>query len=238
MSIRRFIPALAGLVFLALAWPAVAQSDRAKVYETPQEVFDAYVTAVNKGDYRARVACYPPVVQKKLATDWAIQGVFRRSQANGSGKIKGVDYKPLFEVLDKHGLTEDATKGITGLETGKKRDAARSTLIALIKDHGAFVAEYETALAVVTARPRPKDRDKDKDKDKEKEKDKDKSKGKPTEVRPKLTEVKINGDKATGVPVLTVDGKEQKGSVEFVKVGGGWRIIPDRRLLDDKPEKR
>jgi hypothetical protein len=59
-------------------------------------------------------------------------------------------------------------------------------------------------------------------------------------VRPKLTEVKIDGDKATGVPVLTIDGKEQKGSVEFVKVGDGWRIIPDRRLLDEseKAEKR
>jgi hypothetical protein len=217
---------LLAALLLSLAVPAGAQKekDKPKVYKTPQEVFDAFVTAVNKNDHKTRIACYPPVVQKKLATDWAIQGVFRRSQADSDGKIKGVDYKPLFEVLDKHGLTEKATKGITGLETGKKRIAARSTLIGLVKDHAAFVADYEIALAAVTDKGRPREKDK----------------AKQTEVRPKLTEVKIDGDKATGVPVLTIDGKEKKGSVDFVKVGDGWRIIPDRRLLDDsdKPENR
>jgi hypothetical protein len=43
---------------------------------------------------------------------------------------------------------------------------------------------------------------------------------------PRLTEVKITGDRATGVAVIIIDGKEMKHPVQFVRVGGTWKIAP------------
>ena len=61
-------------------------------------------------------------------------------------------------------------------------------------------------------------------------------------VEEKLEGVKIDGDKAAGTLVRTVVGKDKKERVkrepvEFVKIDGGWRIIPSMEF-DDKEEKK
>src|SRR4051794_21720146 len=132
---------LCGLLLAALAASA-AQKDKdekpkdkdllkAKAYKTPTEVFDAAVAAMGKKDWAVMVSCFTPEAQKQMAVDLAMQGTFMRSQAEGklvkdkrlkdNDKDKGEPepdeklrkkYKPVFDVMDGHGLTEKALKDV------------------------------------------------------------------------------------------------------------------------------
>jgi len=127
-------------------------------------------------------------------------------------------YKPIYEALDKHGLTEKATRDFEfeGVHlTAKSKEAA----MKLVKDPVAFAGDFMDATGKLGAQPDDKDL-----------------------PRPKLTELKIDGDKATGVIIDKVKVKvkvavkdkdkeevkdelqERKVPIVFEKIDGGWRI--------------
>src|SRR4051794_38526403 len=153
---------LCGLLLAALAASA-AQKDKdekpkdkdlpkAKAYKTPTEVFDAAVAAMGKKDWAVMVSCFTPEAQKQMAVDLAMQGTFMRSQAEGKlvkdKRLKDKDkeepepeekrrkkYKPVFDVMDGHGLTEKALKDvkIKGFRPSKED---REAILKLVKDPG------------------------------------------------------------------------------------------------------
>src|SRR5262249_20448993 len=150
-----------GLVLAALAACAVAQKDKAdkdkdkpikaKLYKTPEECFEVAATAVMKRDGRLLLSIATPKAQKQMAADSVEQGLYLRALAEGrlaKDKAKGVKneqlakaYRPFFEVLDKHGLTEEATKDLEfeGRQLTKK---SKEAALKLVKDPIAFAANY------------------------------------------------------------------------------------------------
>src|SRR3954452_1492249 len=142
---------LGGLLLAALVVSASAQDVepkyKAKIYKTPKDCFEAVLAASEKRDARTLVDCFTPDAVKQMAGDLASQGFFLRDQAEGKAfkdKEKGKPdeetakrLKPMLDVLDKHGLTEKATKDLRpkGFRASKKE---REALLKLVKDPAAF----------------------------------------------------------------------------------------------------
>jgi hypothetical protein len=225
---------LGGLLLAALAVSA-AQKDKdekpkdkdkeqpkAKVYKTPKDAFDAAVAAMSKKDYAIMVSCFTPEAHKQMAADLAMQGMFIRGKAEGGpakDKEKGEpdekamkQYKPVFDVMDKHGLTKAATKDLKskGFRASKED---REAILKLVKDHAAFAAAFMTAQDKASDAPERDD------------------------PKPTLTDVKVDGDKASGNVVVKFKVKakdkdaeevrERKQPVTFSKIKGGWLIDPE-----------
>jgi len=231
---------LAGLLLAALAVSAVGQKDdkdkakdkpKDKLHKTPEACFDAVVAALEKKDSAAMVASLTPKAQNRMALEYVGQGIQLRGVAEGKlPKDKGQKneqlaklYKPLFDVLDKHGLTEKATKDLETDEKGTLTTKGRGAALKLVKDPVAFLSDMLAATDKLDTRPKDKD-----------------------EPKPKLTDVKIDGDKATGTVIETIrikqkdkDDKvqEEKHPVRFEKVDGGWRLDPSPDEKKDKEAK-
>jgi hypothetical protein len=126
--------------------------------------------------------------------------------------------------MDKHGLTEKATREVKESKDPKENEKAKKAALELVKDPEAFLADFLAAFDSIGG---VKDENK---------------------VKEKLTDVKTDGDKATGTIVRTFKGKddkevEVKEEVRFVKVDGSWRMIPqlmgeEAKDKDKKDEKK
>ncbi len=192
---------LGGLLLVALALAAGAQTDKgkAKVYKTPQAVFEASQAAVKKGDFKAFVACFSRESQKDLAVDLAIGGLELRAEAAEDSKLRK-KAKPVFDVMAKYGLSEKATKKIKPPKSAKEAEAMHKALEKLIDKPAAFAAAFmkaEDEAGLVGSKP---------------------------SGDAKLTGLKVNRNRAQGLMVFKIDGKERKEPVVFVKVGEGWKL--------------
>jgi len=216
---------------------AAAQKDKdekpaAKIYKTPQECFDDAAAAMVKKDRTAMLACFTPEAHKQMAADMAVQGISMRAEMTGkSAKDKDKaekdeallkKYKQLFDVLDKHGLTEAATKDLK-VKDFRPTKQNREAVVKLVKDPAAFAAAFLTALDKF-GEGAPRD-----------------------EPKPTLTGVKIDGDKASGTVVVkfkvkakdkdTEDVRERKQPLTFSKVNGGWLIDPEQDEVKERPKE-
>lgn len=222
----------AGLLLAASSF--VAAQDKQAGHATPAAVFDAYFDSLQRRDTKAMLGCLTDDAVRALAGLYAVQGQQKRELARSSGKDGGKDdkltrrWQPLFDVLDKHGLTESATKGVKlGLRpTAAESEKARAALVKEVKDVRGFLADYQGAL------------------------DKDSPRAKEEELKVRLTEVKVEGDKATGVGVAKYMARakdkdkvkevevEDRKLFDFVKEGGGWKIVPTPRPVEKKEGKK
>jgi hypothetical protein len=230
---------LAALMLAALAACAAAQKDKEdkdkdkdkpKAYKTPQDCFDAILAAIEKKDAPALVGTLTPSAQKRMAATSAGQGVHLRALAEGKDKGKKNEelaklYKPLLDVLDKHGLTEEATKDLDMDKQGRLTTKGEVAAMKLVKDPTAFLTDFMSASIKMDKGPEKKD-----------------------EPKPKLTDVKIDGDKATATVIDSIHVKQKdkddqvkeiKRPVEFEKIKGGWRIdpFPESKEKDEKDKK-
>jgi len=188
---------------LSLAAVAFAQepAPKEKQYKTPQAVFDAAMAAQERKDFKTAVACVAPEARKDLAASLALNAL---NIKQGNTKEVRKELKPLFDVLDKHGLTEKAVKDVQLGDDPKTVEKSREKLKKLIKKPADFAVDYMTAQDKVGAGERP------------------------GESKIKLTGVKINGDKATGTMSIDFGGSSDTIlPVEFVKINGGWKFIPE-----------
>jgi hypothetical protein len=194
--------ALTAFTLLVLAQDPEPSRDSV-VHKTPQAVFDAAMVAQNKKDFKAMVACLAPEARKDMASGfaWAALNI----KEGNPGEIRKA-LKPMFDVLDKHGLTQKATKNIQLGDDPKVEAKSRLALRKMIKNHAAFAAEYLAAQDKVGGGDRP------------------------GETKTKLTELKIKGDKATATMEVDFGGNQPtRQPIEFVKIGGGWKMIPEPR---------
>jgi hypothetical protein len=188
---------------LSLAAVAFAQepAPKEKQYKTPQAVFDAAMAAQERKDFKTAVACVAPEAQKEMAASFALNAL-NIKEGNKDEIRKG--FKPLFDVLDRHGLTEKAVKDVQLGDDPKTAEESREKLRKLIKKPADFAVDFLTAQDKVGAGDRP------------------------TEAKYKLTGVKIKGDKATATMSIAFGGeREITQPVEFVKINGGWKFIPE-----------
>ena len=88
---------------------------KAALYKTPEECFDASETAASKGDFKTAVGCLAPRSQKEMAASSAvmvlrIEGPVQQGQRKVEAEDAAKAFKPVFEALDRHRLTEKATR--------------------------------------------------------------------------------------------------------------------------------
>jgi hypothetical protein len=210
---------VAGLLILALAVTAAADTDKEKVYKTPQAVFEAAKTAAKKKDMRTFVGCLTPDSQKLFTGQLVLAGVLTKAFAglDPSGKLKEV-VKPIDDLMAKHGLTEEALKKFKPSKDPKETGKAMRAMADLIKDRTGFCVE----IAALFEKSMPK-------------------KGKAAFENEELKDVKIDGDKAKGVLVSKDGEKERKVPIDFAKIGGGWKLVmpeaPIRPGPKEKPAK-
>jgi hypothetical protein len=194
---------LAAFASLSLTAVALAQepAPKEKLYKTPQAVYDAAMAAHKRKDYKTAIACFAPEAQKDTAAAMALNAL--NVKAGNNEEIRKT-FKPLFDVLDKHGLTEKAVKDVDLGEDPRTVEKSREKLKKLIKKPAEFAVDYLKAQDKLGAGDRP------------------------GETKSKLTDVKINGDKATGTVRIDFGGdREITQPVEFVKINGSWKLIPE-----------
>src|SRR5262245_41842605 len=152
-------------VFLGVPAPASAgDKPRAKVYKTPQAVFDDAVQTGKSGKWKEFCDCLTPDAQKMLAGTLVLMGAEMRKALNDlAEKEKDSDkravmmtvmkelLKPMMKVYARHGVSEEALDKSGGMmkllftagdpEKLKKllRDEARP-----VKDSATFITELMT----------------------------------------------------------------------------------------------
>ena len=165
-------------------------------------MFEAAKTAAQKDDFKTFFTCLTPDSQKVMAGQMVLGGMAMKSFAemDKTGKAKEA-FKPLDELFKKHGLTEEALKKFK--PTTDPKEAAKNirAMGDLIKDRPAFCTEFMGFLQ------------------------KGGKRGPAPLSDATLTDVKIEGDKASGTLLTKKGGKETKEPVEFAKIKGGWRLV-------------
>jgi len=224
---------LAGLVLAALAVSAFADKEqddkkdkdkdkpKAKVYKTPQDVFDAFVVAGQKDDHKTVAALLAPQAQKDVAAILAIligadRPMLEESKEEDAQKLLKT-FKPVYDTMDKHGVTVKVLEKVKKSKDKKEMEKSKKAVLAVIKDPEAFIVDVMTAV------------------------DKLGFGGEKAKTKEELKDLKIDGDKAKGTLVRTTkfEDKEsvKKEPIEFVKINGSWRVIPTFDL-DEGDEKK
>jgi hypothetical protein len=212
---------LSVVILLAAAWPTIANEEKdqpkSPVYKTPEEVFTAFLVAQSKGDHKPFVGLLTPDAVKALAADKASNlrdrvATYAMPENKGRLEDQKKREKPLFEVAAKHGLTEKVLLSIqyNNRDASPEREnKVLRKLLAAIKDPKDFIVEYLPVEDKVQGIVHD---------------------GK-MEGAPKLADVKMDGDKATGAAVLARFGQERKFPVEFAKIDGTWKINPEPKKI-------
>jgi len=215
---------LAALALTALAVAAYADKDekkdkeKAKVYKTPEDVFDAFTKAGDKDDWKTVAALLAPQAQKDAAATIAVIFGADRPMLEESDdeKVKQLlkAFKPIYDAMDKHGVTTKVLKEVKKSKDPKEVEKSKKAVTAVIKDPEAFFVDVMTAFTKLGFG------------------------GEKPETKEELKDLKIDGDKAKGTVVRTTKFKGQKDKVkkepvEFVKINDSWRIIPTFDLGDD-----
>jgi hypothetical protein len=226
MKVRIVILGFLALAALAGCSPD-ADSRKSKVtFDTPHAVCDAWLTAMDNGDFSTAVSCLAPESVKTYAmiyawealdlrddlkTAWAKSGPRfasreheeRERQRRRERKERGERLDPL---LRAHGLTKQVSDELRRFPTATD---ASEALRGKIRDHAGFLVQYLEA----THDRQPLWR-------------------KGNWPRPRVDELAINGDKAEGKLIYRTNrvdkGKEVrelKKDVSLVRLrDGGWRV--------------
>ena len=217
MSKHRFVRAalLAPLVLAAgvAAGGEDTKEKKAPVYKSPQAVYSAARKAAAKEDWKTLCGCLTDDSRDMMAGGMVMMPLFVKGMVAAFAKGKpdvakkmAAQFKPLDDVLTKHGLTPAV---LDKMKKAKKPDPkdpesqkkAMKRLVAPIKDRCAFIADMAAALKKMPgAGP-----------------------GKPP-ISGELKDVKVSDDSASGVEVQTVGGKEVRRTIKFRKVGRSWKM--------------
>jgi hypothetical protein len=203
--------ALVGVIALLLIAPLVMQLFNLR-YGSPEAVFAAATQAAEREDWRSFCGCLTPPSRDALASSMihnvshiATARSFASASGIGAGQAVDAKIQPILDVLQRHRLDDETVKRMASelpwmptTSDVAKMDQA----LAPIRDRNGFIADMIAALRQVDNRPGPT----------------------PFAAQSELTEVKIDGDRATGMVVSTDSGLGGKQSIAFQRSGGGWKI--------------
>jgi hypothetical protein len=202
---------LVGLLVLALVVPFVIQQFMGG-YRTPEAAFAAATQAAEREDWRGFCGCLTPRSRDALACTMihAVSHIanarsFAAASGIGAGQPGDAKIQPVLDVLQQHGLDDETIKRMaselpflpTASDTAKIDQA-----LAPIRDRNGFVGDMMTALRQLENRPGAT----------------------PFATQAELTDIKIDGDRATAMVVSTDSGSGRRQSISFQRSGGGWRI--------------
>jgi hypothetical protein len=172
-------------------------------HKTPEEVFEAAKTAMTSGDYKTFVACLTPEAVDSLAGQLAFGAAFMKGfSALDKKGDSAKKFKPMFDVLDKHGLTDEFFKK-NQVKMGKSKAENAKALRALgakIKDAPVFVVD------IMNASPAQQKKEMQ------------------DFGSAKLKDLKVDGDTAKATLVSKKQGKDKEEPIEFKKIDGSWKM--------------
>ena len=192
---------VAGLLIVAVAAGGCSRGSAGLAGATPQETFDAMKAAALKKDWSGMISCMSPQTQEMMLGGMAMMVEFMGAMPGGGDKMKGAT-----DILTRHGAKLD-TSGLIGGggdPTKPNPQEALKKLTGNVKDKPACLAELMAWF--------------DKNGD-------DKAKGGmgPDQIsNSTLSDVKIEGDKATGKIASKKNGKDETQNVQFQKIDGKW----------------
>jgi hypothetical protein len=209
----RLVALVAAAAFVSSSFAARAVAAPAA---TPEAIFKQAQAAGEKQDFKALGACMTKEGRDAMAGMMAFAGMMMQAFAELGGEEGKKAGQAIKTVFDKHGLTEGVLKKLEG-EANPMEDPAKAiaALVKPIKDRDAFLGDMMKALNSL-------------------------GQGKASDDMPftkdaKLSDVKIDGDKATGkVAFKTKKGDEKSEDIEFKKEGGGWKIHIDVETMMKK----
>lgn len=181
-------------------------------FSTPAATYDTYSAAVKRKDVKGMMACYTPQSRRTMSGTFALLFVVLRRTMDKGGGPPQKQFDGVMAVLDRHGLTPQATKGVnfTIDKMGQQEDVTEQTrsLLALVRNPDALLVDLFEALFKATGD--------------------DFGGGGEASLR----DLRITGDKATartvGNPSLAASDPFRKGgnndAIHFRKVGGDWMI--------------
>jgi hypothetical protein len=203
--------ALVGLVVLLMLAPLAIQLFSGG-YGSPEAVFAAATQAAEREDWRTFSACLSPPSRDALASTM-IHNVHRITMArsfasaSGTGAAQAIDAKlqPILDVLQRHSLDDETIRRMASelpLMPSSSDAAKMDQALTPIWDRNGFIADMIAALRQIDNRPGVT----------------------PFTAQSELTDVKIDGDRATGMVVSSDGGPGGKQSIAFQRSGGGWKI--------------
>jgi hypothetical protein len=192
---------VAGLLIVALAAGGCNGGGGAGLAgATPQETFDAMKAAAVKKDWSGMISCMTPQTQEMMLGGMAMMVEFMGAIPGGGDKMKGAS-----DILTRHGAKLD-TSGLIGSPDATKPNPqeALKKLVGDVKDKPACLAEVMAWL--------------------EKNGDDKMKSGMNSDqmANSTLSDVKVEGDKATAKITSKKDGKEESHDVHFQKIDGKW----------------
>ncbi len=168
-------------------------------YDSPQAVFDAAKASVDKDDWSAFCMCLEPDSRDKLAAIFAMMSSFDLAFSGEKGDEGKKQADAIKAVFAKHGITDKMLEDDPE-PTGTAEDAMMD-FIKPIKDRKAFVADMGKVVG-------------------------GELKGRfPIQGETKLSDVKEDGETASGTMTFKVGDEDKTDTIEFKKGDGGWSIV-------------
>jgi len=181
-----------------------------KLYQSPEEVFDAFMAASAKEDWKGMCECLTDETRDKLAAGLILAGAFAKGFAKTEEEKARL--KPVEDVLARHGIQAGQAPP-RGPRIKADFEKAMMKAVESIEDRNAFIADFLAASKQTSDDPK-----------------KNPFAGQFFDFKDvKLTKVKIQEDSATGVAVAKREGKEARQPLNFKNVRDGWKIeFPER----------
>lgn len=202
-------------------------------YDSPEACFNGIKAAISGGDFKTALNGVTDESQSNLSGLLVMAGAGMKAAAAMAGMMGSADNpeaKKLLDaagaanqVMEKHGVTDEQLKGAMGeggvmgmMMSGGPSEDAISQLAGVVDDKAQFILDMVEAFMQLSGGEGPD----------------------PQEIidaiaAAKLSDVKIDGDSATGtVTVQPPDGApEETEEVTFRKTGEGWKLHLDLDAL-------
>lgn len=169
---------------------------------TPEEAFSNAKAAAERNDWKAVCNSMTEESQEMMAGGIAFGGMMMQVFAGLGGEEDAAKTAKIKQTMAKHGLTDAFLAKINDDKSAKSPEERMKTMVEPINDHGQFIADMMAALAEVG----------------------DKDEQGPFTKDATLTNVKIDGDAASGTIETSHGGNKQSEPIAFKKVGGRWLL--------------
>jgi hypothetical protein len=175
-------------------------------YSTPEATWNTLVKANKSRDHKAYIRAFAPDDRRHLATNLVFPLIQVRYLEAGSPEANQklqAEHKPVLDVLDRHGLDAKTCEGFRRTLDPAKDAAIRAKLREFIKDPAGLFADLSLASAKLPGgrdRPDPN-------------------------WDGTISNVNIQGDKATGQLQLAMLPGAPPLTANFLKTGGEWGMV-------------
>jgi hypothetical protein len=189
-------------------------------HRSPEAVFLAAKEAAEQEDWEGMCECITPESRDQFAGMLLFGAVMMKGMSGfaalgGPEKVQEVEekFKPVMDVLAKHGLDEETLENMKPqgrMMPGSADNDRLQQVLAPVKNRNKFVADMIAAMQQVSNRER--------------------TIPSPWESDATLVDLEIGENSATGYIVQTKNGNERRDKIAFTKIDGSWKIDLPRSI--------